>query len=203
MSDFIDQIWRSSANQQVSDANRDQALGLAAGFARRDARRRLRLWITGGILTLFTLAMGAALFDRAARGAPAAALAILALSWAMWGLLAAQARPNLVARRETLPMAETLAAMLKRNRRERRSIAQMAAIVLLTIAPLWMAVNQLEAAGQASQREALQMGGLLTLALVGGAAFLLIRLFGALAPERRRLERLIADHMDPGSLKEV
>lgn len=196
MSDFIDQIWRSSANQQVSAESRDQALALAAGFARRDMRRRLRLWITGSMLTLFTLGVGASLFDQAHHGAPVGALMLLALSWGMWTLLAFQGRPSLIARRETAPLSDALDAMLRRNRLERRSVAQMAGVVLLSIAPLWVAVGQLQAGGQASDREGLQMGALLTVALIGGAGFLLIRLFAALTPERRRLERLVADHMD-------
>lgn len=199
MTDFIDQIWRSTVNQTVPDRTRESALALAAGFARRDARRRRRLGFTGVTLGLFTLGAGAALFDRAGAGPPFAVLSMLALSWTAWALLAVQGRPGLIARRETLTLAEALKAMLRRNQRDRRSAVLIGLVVVAAMAPLWMAAKQLQASGQATEREALQMGGLLTLALIGGAGVLAARLFGALASERRRLEHLVAEHAEHGA----
>jgi hypothetical protein len=198
MTDFIDQIWRSTANQTVPDRTRESALTLAAGFARRDARRRRRLGFTGVTLGLFTLGAGAALFDHAAVP-PFGVLTMLALSWTAWALLAVQGRPGLIARRETLTLAEALTAMLRRNQRDRRSAGLIALVVAAAVAPVWMTAQQLQASGQATEREALQMGGLLTLALIGGAGSLAARLFGALASERRRLQHLVADHAEQGA----
>ena len=189
----LEQVWRSEANRPSEALQARLMEELMSTLKTRRQTEALLAAIPLATMTLLTAVASAIVLrgEDTARGW--LGLLMMGICWvvmiaAFW--ISFRARP----RDDGRPLSDTLAHLLARNRKERRSYHVFWMMAPVFVAPMWLGIDRLQAAGRMEGRAGVEIFALCGLALVAAFGWNSLRYVMALKPEQRRLESLLAEY---------
>ncbi len=194
--DQFQTAWRSPAN---TPGDRVRAALTEDVMNTLKTRRRHEIALFAmptAAMALFTaIAVQAIANGRMEPGREWGSLAMLGVCWLMLAaVLLVGFRLRHRGRDSDTPMRDSIAALLASNRRARANVAIFWMMLPVFLVPMLFGVNQLGAAGKATERDMVQMLLVFGVALTASAGWNTARYFWVMKPEQRRLEGLLAEY---------
>lgn len=188
--------WRSPANTPDDKAQAYLMEELMHMLKARSRGERLLFAIPVTAMTIFSIIAAQAIASgRMDVGREWGAVVMIGVCWLMFA--AVLIAWLMLRNRKTAggsPMRDTLEAMLAANRRARANVRIFWMMLPVFIAPMVVAVGQLQDVGKASERDGWQMLFVFGVALVASVGWNTGRYHWVMKPEQRRLEGLLKEY---------